>query len=115
VTRSRQELGRSGENRAAEVYEKNGYRVIERNWRVRAGEIDLVLERKKMLVFCEVKTRSSDRFGTAAEAVGLKKQRQVRSVATAYLSQRSGRAPAGIRFDVAAVTPDGVEIIENAF
>jgi len=115
VTRRRQDLGRSGESRAAAVYQKNGYTVIERNWRIRTGEIDLVLERDRVLVFCEVKTRSSDRFGTAAEAVGPKKQLQVRSVATAYLSQRSGRAPAGIRFDVAAVTPEGIDIIENAF
>jgi putative endonuclease len=68
------------------------------------------------LVFCEVKTRSSDRFGTGAEAVTVAKQRRLRRLAAEFLS--SGLAPARtdvIRFDVAVVTGRDVEIIEHAF
>ena len=115
MTRRRVELGRDGERRVAVEYRRLGYRVIDQNWRVREGEIDLVVERNRMLVFCEVKTRSSDRFGSPAEAVGFKKQQQVRAVARQYLARRRGPAPAGIRFDVAAVTPSSIDIIEAAF
>ncbi len=115
MTRERLRVGRDGEDRAAEAYEAAGYRVVERNWRDREGELDLVVTRGRVLVFCEVKSRSSDRFGSAAEAVDWRKQRQVRATASRFLADRSGRAPAEIRFDVAAVTPAEVNIIENAF
>ena len=68
---------------------------------------------------CEVKTRSSDRYGTGAAAVDWRKQRTIRRVTAAYLSQRDGRAPSGIRFDVAVVSPGphgwAIEVIEHAF
>ena len=115
MSRARQALGRYGEDRAARWYEDRGYRVLARNWRVREGEIDLVLAKQRVLVFCEVKTRTSDRFGSAAEAVGPRKQQQVRAVARRYLADEVRRAPGNIRFDVAAVTPAGIEVIEGAF
>lgn len=115
----RRRFGIDGENAAAEWYEANGYRVLERNWRCRHGELDLVLERGRSLVVCEVKSRSSDRFGSGAAAVDWRKQRTIRRVTSVYLSGRSGRAPAGIRFDVAVVGPVAgvltVEVIEAAF
>ena len=115
MTRARQALGRFGEDSAARWYEERGYRILARNWRVREGELDLVVARDRVLVFCEVKTRSSTRFGSAAEAVDVRKQRQVRAVARRFLAEEVGRAPAAIRFDVAAVTPEGVTVIEAAF
>lgn len=115
MSTARQLLGRDGEDRAAAAYESAGFNIVERNWRVREGEIDLIAARAGVLVFCEVKTRSSDRFGSALESVDWRKCRQVRSVARLYLaSAGSHRAPV-VRFDVAAVTPQGVEIIEAAF
>lgn len=115
----RRALGADGEAVAAKWYERHGYEVLERNWRTRAGELDLILGRDRSLVVCEVKTRSSDRYGSGAGAVDWRKQRTIRAVTAAYLAQRGGRAPSGIRFDVAVVTPGtpgwSVEVIEAAF
>jgi len=115
VTRGRQQLGRDGEQQAALEYQRQGYRVLERNWRVRQGEVDLIVCRYGVLVFCEVKNRSSDRFGSPAEAVDWRKQQQVRSVARRYLASAVGAAPSSIRFDVAAITAGDLTIIEDAF
>ena len=62
-------LGAKGEDRAAQWYEDNGYEILERNWRRREGEIDLIVRRGRTVAFCEVKTRTSDRFGSGAESV----------------------------------------------
>jgi putative endonuclease len=117
----RQRLGARGEQLAADWYAARGYQVVARNWRCREGELDLVLARDGELVFCEVKTRSSDRFGTPAEAVTPAKQRRLRVLAVRYLAEqgggRAGRDAGrrGIRFDVAAVSGGRVEVIEAAF
>ena len=119
MSQHRRSLGIEGEEFAARWYERHGYVVAERNWRCRAGEIDLILRRGREVVVCEVKTRSSDRYGTGAAAVDWRKQRTIRRVTAAYLSQREGRAPSGIRFDVAVVSPGphgwAIEVIEHAF
>lgn len=114
----RQRMGARGEQLAAEWYESRGYRVLARNWRCREGELDLVLARDGELVFCEVKTRSSTRFGVPAEAVTPAKQRRLRVLAARYLAVRDGGAGTGrggIRFDVASVMGGRVEVIEAAF
>ena len=86
---------------------------MDRNWRVRAGELDLVLHRDGEIVFCEVKSRSSTRFGTAAEAVDRRKQLRIRSLAAQWLEANGRRGR--VRFDVATVTGVEVEVIESAF
>jgi putative endonuclease len=111
-------LGARGEQLAAEWYAARGCRIVARNWRCREGEIDLVVwSRRGELVFCEVKTRSSARFGAPAEAVTPAKQRRLRVLAARFLaahgSELAGRR--GVRFDVAAVTAGRVEVIEAAF
>jgi len=114
----RQVLGAEGEALAARWYEENGYEVLDRNWRRREGEVDLIVRRGKTVVFCEVKTRSSDRFGTGAEAVTEAKQRRIRRLAARWLSEltpASGRARVEARFDVVSITAGRVEVIENAF
>lgn len=109
------ELGRAGEELAATWYVEHGYEVLDRNWRLRSGEIDLVCRRQRVVVFCEVKTRSSTRFGRGLEAVGRRKQQRIRALALQWLQQGTGRY-AEIRFDVADVDGDGnVEIIEGCF
>jgi putative endonuclease len=116
VDQSRRALGDYGEGLAVAAYEALGFVVVARNWRVRAGEIDLIVALGGTLVFCEVKTRSSDRFGTGAEAVTAVKQQRIRRIASAFLA--SGDAPGRfdlLRFDVAVVTGQNVEIIDNAF
>lgn len=110
--------GRAGEDAALAAYTRRGYRLIARNWRCRIGELDLVLTRGDILVFCEVKTRRGARFGGGYEAVTGRKRAKVRSVAEAFL-QSSGARPRAIRFDVASVAlgPAGaeVELFEDAF
>ena len=111
-------LGRTGEATAAAWYEEHGYEILERNWRRREGEVDLIVRRGRTVVFCEVKTRSSDTFGTAAEAVVPAKQRRIRRLAARWLAEltpASGRALVDLRFDVVAITADEVDVIEDAF
>jgi putative endonuclease len=87
---------------------------VARNWRCRAGEIDLIARRGRQVVFCEVKARSSGAFGLPAEAVTPRKQAQVRRVARAWLGTGGG-AGADLRFDVAAVLDGHLDLLEGAF
>ena len=111
---ARRALGVSGEDAAAAWYEANGYEVLARNWRCREGELDLIVRRARTIVFCEVKTRSSVRFGAPAEAVTHEKRQRIRVLAARWLTESPVR-PREIRFDVAAVLGDAVEVVEGAF
>ncbi|MEZ5243554.1 MAG: YraN family protein [Acidimicrobiales bacterium] len=113
MDRSRVALGNWGERKVARHYESAGYEVLDRNWRVRGGELDLVLGRGDEIVFCEVKTRSSARFGSGLEAVGARKQQFLRRTAVSWLDAHDRRGR--LRFDVAAVTGGQVEVVEAAF
>jgi putative endonuclease len=104
----------SGEDLAAAWYEARGYAVLARNWRCREGELDLVVRTGRDLVFCEVKTRTSDAFGMPAEAVTPAKQARIRRLAVRWLDGAS-TAPRSIRFDVASVIGGIVEVLEGAF
>lgn len=110
----RRELGAHGEGLAAAAYRRSGYDVVDRNWRCGAGEIDLVCLKGPTLVFCEVKTRSSARFGTGEEAVTVGKQRRVRRLAALWLREHRMHRE-HVRFDVASVAGDQVSIVEGAF
>jgi len=107
-------LGRSGEDRAAAWYSRNGYEIVERNWRSRTGEIDLICAMDNVLVFCEVKTRCSDRLGAPVEAVTRDKQLRLRRLAAEYIYRHTcgGHQP---RFDVVAVLGRSLSVIEGAF
>jgi putative endonuclease len=119
VEEARSVLGRAGEEAALQVYLRNGFRLIARNWRCGLGELDLVVRRGRLLVFCEVKTRSTSALGAGYEAVTWSKRRRLRRLAEAFVSRTSVR-PAATRFDVASVhvargsSPD-VEIYQDAF
>lgn len=110
----RQALGAAGEDQAAAWYEANGYVVVARNWRCREGELDLIVRRGEVLVFVEVKTRTSDRFGLPAEAVTPAKQRRIRGLAVRFLRATDTTA-SDLRFDVVAILGDQLEVIEAAF
>lgn len=111
------ELGMEGERVAALFLQKQGMAILERNFRTRSGEIDLIARDKKDLVFVEVKTRSGTQFGSTLEAVGPRKCRQIVRVAQEYLLQNDGfEQPA--RFDVIGILiGDSVQIehVKNAF
>ncbi|MEU6642302.1 YraN family protein [Saccharomonospora sp. NPDC046836] len=110
-TRSRRSplaLGRRGEELAAQYLRGLGMIVLSRNWRCREGELDLVATDRKVLVVCEVKTRSGRRFGEPAEAVTQDKVARVRRMTSRWLAHfRVAWCP--VRFDVIAVDypPDG--------
>jgi putative endonuclease len=105
---SRQLLGREGESRAAEFLEARGYRIVARNVRADRVEIDLVARRGPLLVFIEVKTRRSTRFGSAAESVDPRKQHRLRRGAGAWLASKpdAARGSKRVRFDVVTCQRD---------
>jgi putative endonuclease len=113
-------VGRSGEDLAAGWYEAHGYEVLARNWRCRQGELDIVARRGRMTVFCEVKARTGQGFGSPAEAVGRLKQAKLRRLAALWFAAQAGssggrRSGGPVRFDVAGVLSGRVEVIEAAF
>ncbi len=121
MTKERLQFGKAGEDAAVAFLKKKGYRIVRRNFRTAVGEIDIIAEHKKALVFIEVKTRSSAEFGHPAEAVSPAKQRKLAQTAESFLARYKVKNR-DMRFDVAAVTgsPDNpgswnVEIIEDAF
>ena len=110
-------VGGLGEDFAVYYLESCGYRIIERNFRCRLGEIDLIAQDGKTLVFVEVKTRRSRRYGSPHEAVTTAKQAKLRTVASFYLQRQRTSTPC--RFDVLALNIEGgtvrPELIQNAF
>ena len=98
----RRALGDRGERLAADWYAARGYEVLDRNWRCRQGELDLVLAHGDVLVFCEVKTRTTDAFGAGVEAVSRAKQVRIRRLASEWMVAR-GRRARDLRFDVASI------------
>jgi putative endonuclease len=110
-------LGKAGEDRAAQFLAQRGYRIIERNYRTKSGEIDLIALHEGFVVFVEVKTRTSDAFGAPELAVDFRKQQRMVKAALGYINYKKlHQVPC--RFDVVAITAatgKGVELIQNAF
>lgn len=99
---SRKELGNIGEYLAVRYLENNGYEVIARNYRRRGGEIDIVALRGEVLHFIEVKTRSSDRYGTARESVRSEQLEALVRTSAKYLAEKDTGA-LGFSFDLIAI------------
>lgn len=105
VMAAKDELGRAGEDRAAQHLRSLGYAVVARNWRVPVGELDIVALTDREVVVVEVKTRRDDRFGHPAEAVDARKRRRLWQLACAWRSANPALArDRCIRLDVIAVT-----------
>jgi putative endonuclease len=110
----------AGEDAVAEWYARAGYELLDRNWRRRDGEIDLVVVRGGVLVFCEVKTRRGTAFGAPFEAVTVAKQRRLRTLALRWLAEHPAQRAPQLRFDVASVLAERgkdavIDVIEAAF
>jgi putative endonuclease len=129
----RQDVGALGEAAAANWYVASGFAVLTRNWRSgRSGELDIVVGRRPagsegaLLVVCEVKTRSSDRFGSGLEAVTADKQRRLRRLASAWMAAHREEivdwglgGDCDLRIDVASVLIDrgvvtSIDVVEGA-
>jgi putative endonuclease len=110
--------GKEGEKIAAAYLKKNGYRIMEINFRCPIGEIDIVAKEKDDLVFVEVKTRKSIELGYPEQAVGMRKQKKMSQLALWYMQKRK-IADTNARFDVVAITlipeKNEVKLIKNAF
>lgn len=110
--------GKEGEKIAAEYLKKNGYRIVENNYRCPIGEIDIIARDKNELVFVEVKARKSSALGFPEQAVGIQKQRKMSQLALWYLQEKRLH-DTNARFDVVAILmlPSGndVRLIRHAF
>jgi putative endonuclease len=107
-------IGATGEDRAAHALYRRGYRVVERNYRCKVGELDIVAFDGPTLVFVEVRSRRTGEHGSALEAVGWRKQQKVSRVAAFYIAARRPRF-ATARFDVVAITGEDVVVIQDAW
>jgi len=118
MTNRKQEIGKKGESIAVGYLKKQGYKIIEQNYRSKAGEIDIIAREKKTLVFVEVKTRRSTSYGSPKWAVTLKKQKAI-SMAALYYLKMTNQTNADARFDVVSILVRGedtqIELVRNAF
>lgn len=112
---NKRKIGNEYENLAVDFLERKGYKILERNYRVRSGEIDIVAMDGRYLVFTEVKYRAGSRNGTALEAVDYRKQQVIIRTAQVYLRQHRYSAEQPCRFDVIGITGDRIQHVENAF
>lgn len=112
---NRRQIGTKEEALAAAFLEKQGYQILERNFRCRLGEIDLIARDGSALVFIEVKYRRNAAFGSPAEAVNRKKQQTICRVADYYRMIHRISEYQPCRFDVAAIQGTAIEVIQDAF
>ena len=108
-------VGTEYENRATIYLEKLGYQILERNYRCRIGEIDLIAGHEGYLVFVEVKYRSNAAQGYALEAVNGRKQATIRRVARHYLMSHHLPEDTPCRFDAVGITGDEIALVKDGF
>lgn len=109
------EIGAKKENVAAEYLQSQGMQILERNFRNRFGEIDLIGQDGEYLVFLEVKFRKNNSFGMPQEAVDARKQRKICKVADYYRMRKHLSDQTPVRYDVLSICGNEIEWIKNAF
>jgi len=120
MTKERITLGRRGEDLATQHLKKNGYIILERNYKLRSGEIDIVAKENNTISFIEVKTRGSLEFGSPFASVTTSKQRQIMRTALHYIKVND-LFDYEVRFDVVSVLKNPktntarIELIKDAF
>ncbi|MFH1888666.1 MAG: YraN family protein [Candidatus Omnitrophota bacterium] len=111
-------IGKRGEEAAARLLKRSGYRILLKNYRTKSGEIDIIADDKGTICFIEVKARKSERFGSPYEAIPLSKQKKISKTALTFLKER-GLLNKRARFDVISVVYDRneprLELIKDAF
>ena len=114
---SKAEVGKRGEQLAAELLQSKGYSLLARNWRYKRAEVDIIAQRQKLLVFVEVKVRKNNRFGFPEQMVSVAQQERLQQAATAYMEQHFTSQLPLLRFDIIAITLEPAEIVhfEDAF
>ncbi len=112
---NKRKLGSEQEEVAVEYLEEQGYRIIDRNFATRRGELDIVGWDGRYLAFVEVKYRRTLFAGDPFEAVDWHKRRQISHQAMVYLSMEHLPMDTPCRFDVVAIMPDSIRLIKNAF
>lgn len=115
VNNNKRALGADYEQRAAMYLCDNGYVILDRNYRTKFGEIDIICKKDSTIVFVEVKYRSNNRFGSSIEAVDYKKQSVIRKTANMYLLTHYHRTDLPVRFDVIGFDKETINHIKNAF
>lgn len=116
-----QTVGKIGEQKAAIYLKNHGYKIEERNYRSKSGEIDIIAKKDEMLIFAEVKTRMQGIYGSPAEAVNFRKRKNITETALCYLMKNCLDCPC--RFDIIEVVMKknvfgynaAINHIENAF
>ncbi len=103
MNNAKQVLGQEGERVAERYLQKKGYKLVERNYRCPAGEVDLIVLDRRVIVFVEVKTRTGNRFGSPLEAVQPRKQHKMIRAAQFFLAQK-GLHQRDARFDVVGIS-----------
>jgi putative endonuclease len=120
MSKYRLSLGRSSENEALNYLARQGYKILEANYKNKLGEIDIVAKDKNSLCFIEIKSRSSQIFGLPKEAVDRRKQQRICRLALTYLKERGLLGRSAVRFDVLSIgcnsqEPHSFELIKDAF
>jgi len=115
VVDPRARSGTSAEERVVRYLEERGFHILDRNFRAKVGEIDVIAAKGRALHFVEVRSRASSRFLHPAESVDARKRARIRRTAEVYLARLRGPAPEEVCFDVAAVVGDTIDYRERAF
>ncbi len=121
MTKQRLKLGREGEEEAVKFIKKQGYRILQTNFKTKSGEIDIIAEDKKVVAFIEVKTRSTTEYGSPLSAVTPSKQKKIAQVANQFLIRHKVENRE-CRFDIVAILANAenpktweIELIKDAF
>ena len=108
-------VGTTFEQKAADFLRNNGYQIVDKNFRCKIGEIDLIARNEEYLCFVEVKYRSSTAKGFPAEAINLNKIRKITRTAQFYMLSHKISQDSPCRFDAVVILGDEISLIKNAF
>lgn len=108
-------IGGYREEIAKDYLIQQGYKIIDRNFSCKSGEIDIIAKDKEYLCFIEVKYRKNSKYGEASESINYKKQQKLYKCANIYIMANGFGANQNYRFDVVAIEGEKIELIKNAF